>query len=55
MDKYSLAHLTDGALLTGLKTNLARERDSLAVVLAHIAEVEARELYRATVIRCVKD
>ncbi len=46
MNRYSLAHLTDGALLCGLKTNLARERDFLALVLAHLAEVEARRLYR---------
>ncbi len=46
MSKYSLAHLTDGALLNGLKTNLAYEHRSLALVLAHIAEVGARRLYR---------
>ena len=46
MNRYSLAHLTEGALLAGLKTHLARERDALALVLAHIAEVEARELYK---------
>lgn len=38
MDKYSLAHLSEGALLHGLKSHLARERDSLALVLAHLAE-----------------
>ena len=46
MKRYSLAHLTEGALVEGLKTNLARERDALALVLAHLAEVEARELYK---------
>ena len=46
MNRYSLAHLTEGALLQGLKTNLARERDALALVLAHVAEVEAREVYK---------
>ena len=47
MGKYSLAHLSESALLNGLKVNLARERDALALVLAHIAEVDARELYKA--------
>ena len=45
MNRFSLTDLTDGALLSGLKTNVARERDALADVLAHIAEVEARKLY----------
>ena len=45
MDRFSLTHLTDGALLSGLKTNVARERDALADVLAHIAEVDERKLY----------
>src|SRR5690242_15785975 len=46
MNRYSLAHLAERALLEGLKSNLARERDALALVLAHVAEVEARELYK---------
>ena len=30
MHRDSLTHLTDSALLSGLKTSLARERDALA-------------------------
>jgi len=45
MDRFSLTHLTDGAILHGLKANLAKERDALADVLAHIAEVDERKLY----------
>lgn len=46
MDEYSLAHLSDGALLSGLKSQVGRERDALALVLAHLAEVETRELFK---------
>ena len=45
MSRFSLAHLLDGEVLRGLKSHLAKERDALADVLAHIAEVEARKLY----------
>ena len=45
MNRFSLTQLSDSALLSGLKTNVARERGALADVLAHIAEVEARKLH----------
>ena len=45
MHRDSPTHLTDSALLSGLRTSLARERDALADVLAHLAEVEARKLH----------
>ena len=46
MNRYALSHLAEGALLAGLKMSLASERQSLALVLAHMAEVETRELYK---------
>src|SRR5687767_8085173 len=46
MERHSLTHLLDGELVRGLKSNLAKERVALADVLVHLAEVEARQLYR---------
>ena len=46
MNKYSLAHLSECALLSGVKTNLGNERGSLALVLAHLGEIEVRESYK---------
>ena len=42
---YSLSHLSDGALLSGLSSLAARDRVTTAELLAHLAEVEARKLY----------
>jgi 5-methylcytosine-specific restriction endonuclease McrA len=44
---YSLSHLSDRIVLEGLDTHVAQERSVTAIVLAHIAEVDARGLYRA--------
>ena len=45
MSRYSLAHLSDHALLHDLAALLARDRITTAALLAHIAEVDARKLY----------
>jgi len=45
MQRYSLSHLTDQALLRDLATLLAEDRHTTASVLAHLAEVDARKLY----------
>ena len=45
MSSYSLSHLSDGTLLRDLSAHLASERASTALVLAHLAEVDARRLY----------
>ncbi len=45
MNRYSLTHLSDQTLLRDLVAALARERTATAIVLAHIAEVDARRLY----------
>jgi hypothetical protein len=43
---YSLSHLSDHTLLRDLAALVARERTTTAALLAHIAEVDARQLYR---------
>jgi hypothetical protein len=43
---YSLAHLEPDALLRDLASLVKKDRVSTAVILAHLAEVEARRLYR---------
>ncbi len=45
MNSYSLTHLSDQTLLRDLVAHLAHERTATAIVLAHIAEVDARRLY----------
>jgi 5-methylcytosine-specific restriction endonuclease McrA len=45
MNSYSLSRLSDSDLLRDLATLVARDRATLAEVLAHIAEVDARKLY----------
>ncbi len=45
MDRFTLSHLADHDLVAALKSLRARERVTLADLLAHIAEVEARRLY----------
>ncbi len=42
---YSLTHLVDAALLRDLSDLVARDRSNTALLLAHIAEVDARKLY----------
>jgi hypothetical protein len=46
MSRYSLRHLSDHALSHDLAVSVGRERASTAEVLAHIAEFDARKLYR---------
>lgn len=43
---YSLTHLDDAALLTRLHDLVAQEQRHSATLLAHLAEVDARRLYR---------
>ena len=45
MRTYSLAHLSDRDLLRGLASLVAQDRATTAVLLAHLAEVDARKLY----------
>ncbi|HET9234460.1 MAG TPA: hypothetical protein VFP10_09995, partial [Candidatus Eisenbacteria bacterium] len=45
MRDYSLSHLSDAVLLRDLDTLIAQECVTIADVLAHIAEVDARKLY----------
>ena len=47
MSRYALTHLSDHALLRDLKSLIAQERCTTAALLAHIAEVDARQLYRS--------
>jgi hypothetical protein len=46
MSKYSLSHVSDAALLRDLAALVTRDRATTAELLAHIAEVDARKLYR---------
>ena len=46
MRAYSLTHLGDAALTRDLATVISRERTATAIVLAHIAEFDARRLDR---------
>jgi RuvA, C-terminal domain len=45
MRDYSLTHLSDTVLLRDLAELIRQERGTMASVLAHIAEVDARKLY----------
>src|SRR6058998_1110587 len=45
MQSYTLTHLSDSALLRDLAALVARDRLTTAMLLAHIAEVDARRLY----------
>ena len=44
--RYALSHLADGVLLSRLFTLVARGCELIADMVAHIAEVDARRLYR---------
>ncbi|NOT33351.1 MAG: hypothetical protein HOP12_04180, partial [Candidatus Eisenbacteria bacterium] len=46
MPSYSLSHLSDRVLLRDLASLVATDRTTTASLLAHLAEVEARQLYR---------
>ncbi|HYM80680.1 MAG TPA: hypothetical protein VEY91_04610 [Candidatus Limnocylindria bacterium] len=54
MDAYTLSHLSDQTLLRDLAALVAQERKTTAALLAHVAEVEARRLYRGRFGGCVK-
>ena len=45
MDRYSLTHVPDPTLLRGLRDLVAQDRATTALLLAHLAEVDARRLY----------
>ena len=45
MRDYSLSHLADPVVISGLSTVVGKERVAIAEVLAYIAEVDARKLY----------
>src|SRR5262245_184198 len=45
VSKYQLSHLSDGSLLSGLRTLIDRDRETTAELLAHLAEVDQRKLY----------
>jgi hypothetical protein len=45
VNRYSLTHVPDPALLRGLRTLVAQDRATTAMLLAHLAEVDARKLY----------
>lgn len=53
MRDWSLEHLGNAALLRDLKTLAAQDCVHLAKLLAHIAEVDARQLWRGPVKWCV--
>jgi len=46
MGDYSLSHLSDQILLRDLAALITRDRRITAALLAHLAEVDSRELYR---------
>ena len=45
MKRYTLSHLTDQALLRDLAALVAQDRITTAAMLAHLAEVDTRQLY----------
>src|SRR3989475_4155724 len=45
MPSYSLSHVSDRDLLRNLACLVAQDRNTVAELLAHIAEVDARRLY----------
>ena len=46
MKSYSLSHLADGELVRELDVIVAQDCATTATMLAHMAEVDARKLYR---------
>ena len=55
MSQYSRTHLSDAVLLCDLAAHAAQESTATATLLADLAEVDARKLYRGTVKKCVND
>ena len=45
MSRYSLQHLSDSALLHDLRSLVAQDRQTTALLIAHLGEVDARRLY----------
>ena len=45
MSRYTLTHLTDQSLLRELKSLVAQDRATTALLVAHVGEVDARRLY----------
>jgi hypothetical protein len=45
VSRYTLTHLTDSSLLRDLKTLVSQERSTTALLIAPLAEVDARRLY----------
>ena len=45
MREYSLTHVRDDVLLRNTNTLIAEERGTMATVLAHLAEIDARRLF----------
>lgn len=45
MREYTLSHVSDDELIAGLAALVATERQTMASLLAHLAEVDAREPY----------
>ena len=45
MSRYSLQHLPDSALLHELKSLVSQDRQTTALLIAHLGEVDARRLY----------
>ncbi len=45
MNRFSLFHLADPDLLRGLRSLVAQDRTTTAMLVAHLAEVDARRLY----------
>src|SRR5258705_793744 len=46
MSSYSLSHLADCTLLRELAALVSQDRTTTAALLAHLAEVDERKLYR---------
>jgi len=46
--------LSDSSLLRELAVLVSQDRGTTAALLAHVAEVDARKLYRARLEGCVK-
>jgi hypothetical protein len=53
MHPYALTHLSDAALLRALARLVAQDRWTMAEILAHIAEVDARRLYAPAGYSCM--
>ncbi len=45
MSRYSLTHLPDSTLLHDLRSLVAQDRQTTALLIAHLGEVDARRLY----------